>query len=428
MKFTAVGDAIIQKRIPGDDISYSQLTDYINQGDARFFNLETTLFEKGECYASQFSGGTYLRTTPKALDDLIPYGFNLTSFNNNHCMDFSYDGLLKTLDSVEKSGLVHAGVGRSLEEASCPKYLKTDKGTVALISFNTTFEACTIAGDPAPFVPARPGVNGLTIEDYISVSEAEFNHLKELADSTGVNDNEKILIREGYSLGDTGDEFSFGKTKFIKGEKNQVIQKVKKADLIRAEKAIKEAKEKADEVIISLHTHQIFGEYKETVPPVLEEFSRFCIDCGATAVIGHGPHLLRGIEIYKECPIFYSLGDFILQLYGVEYAPADFYAKYGLTPDVGVQNLLKTRSKNFTIGLMEQRVMFQSVIPYWETENGKLKFLELLPIELLMQGEENTQGLPRIAEDTAFMDKLADMSAQYGTKIILQDGKYIVKW
>ena len=72
--------------------------------------------------------------------------------------------------------------------------------------------------------------------------------------------------------------------------------------------------------------------------------------------------------------------------------------------------------------------MFQSVIPYWETENGKLKFLELLPIELLMQGEENTQGLPRIAEDTAFMDKLADMSAQYGTKIILQDGKYIVKW
>ena len=89
MKFTAAGDAIIQKKIPNGDIGVAQIAPFINRGDVKFFNLETNLFEPGECYASQFSGGTYIRTSPKRLADLMQYGFNMTSFNNNHCMDFS---------------------------------------------------------------------------------------------------------------------------------------------------------------------------------------------------------------------------------------------------------------------------------------------------------------------------------------------------
>lgn len=70
MKFTAVGDVIIQRRIAENFKGYAQLRPFIERGDARFFNLETTLNEEGECFASQFSGGTYIRTTPKVLDDI----------------------------------------------------------------------------------------------------------------------------------------------------------------------------------------------------------------------------------------------------------------------------------------------------------------------------------------------------------------------
>ena len=35
------------------------------------------------------------------------------------------------------------------------------------------------------------------------------------------------------------------------------------------------------------------------------------IDAGADAVIGHGPHVLRGIEFYRGRPIAYSLGNFL---------------------------------------------------------------------------------------------------------------------
>ena len=58
MKFTAAGDAIIQRRIPEDFDGYDELIPYITEGDARFFNFETTLSKEGECRASQQSGGT----------------------------------------------------------------------------------------------------------------------------------------------------------------------------------------------------------------------------------------------------------------------------------------------------------------------------------------------------------------------------------
>ncbi len=42
----------------------------------------------------------------------------------------------------------------------------------------------------------------------------------------------------------------------------------------------------------------------------LRKWARAVIDAGADAVVGHGPHVLRGVEFYKGKPIFYSLGNF----------------------------------------------------------------------------------------------------------------------
>ena len=43
----------------------------------------------------------------------------------------------------------------------------------------------------------------------------------------------------------------------------------------------------------------------------LRRWARAVIDAGADAVIGHGPHVLRGIEFYRNKPIVYSLGNFL---------------------------------------------------------------------------------------------------------------------
>ena len=53
-------------------------------------------------------------------------------------------------------------------------------------------------------------------------------------------------------------------------------------------------------------TELFFGEKRGNLPL----FARTVIDAGADLVIGHGPHVLRGMEIYKDRLIAYSMGNF----------------------------------------------------------------------------------------------------------------------
>jgi poly-gamma-glutamate synthesis protein (capsule biosynthesis protein) len=66
----------------------------------------------------------------------------------------------------------------------------------------------------------------------------------------------------------------------------------------------------ADIVMVSLHDG---AEYTRRVARETEEFARAAIDAGATAVLGHHPHVPQRVEQYKDGWIFYSLGNFAFQ-------------------------------------------------------------------------------------------------------------------
>ncbi len=421
MKFAAAGDAIIQRRIQSDFRGYDEISPYIKDTDAAFFNLETTLNREGECFASQFSGGTYIRTEPEVLGDLKRFGFNMTSFNNNHALDFSYGGLISTLECVEDSGLVHSGVGRNLDDASKAGYLETNAGRVAIIAVNTSFNPSMMAGVQSRRIPGRPGINGIRISKSLTVTKEELDFVRDLAKRTNINAEKEITIKEGYYAEVPEDEARLGELCFKLGESSKYVLEVNSEDMKRLERSIYEAKFQADYVMVSIHTHEMTGCSKEDVPEFLEEIARKCIDLGANAIIGHGPHLLRPVEIYKSSPIFYSLGDFVLQLYNVPVAPADFYQKHGAEVDIPVRDLLAKRSKNFTVGLMEDERMFMSVIPLWEAEDGKLTKLEFLPICGVMKGNKSEIGLPVIGDAEKIYGYFSEMSKQYGTKLTLGD-------
>ena len=70
---------------------------------------------------------------------------------------------------------------------------------------------------------------------------------------------------------------------------------------------IQEARKRCDVLVVSFH----FGEVKEWTHPVLPsqiKRAREAIDLGADLVLGHHPHLIQGIELYKGKYIFYGLG------------------------------------------------------------------------------------------------------------------------
>jgi len=430
MKFTAVGDVIIQRRIQSNYKGYEELTPFINQGDAKFFNLETTLNREGEVYASQFSGGTYIRTDPEVISDLEEFGFNITSFNNNHALDFSYGGLESTLAALENSRFVHAGVGHNLAEASAPRYLETESGRVALIAVSTSFNPTMMAGNENGRFPGRPGINGVRVSEKLIVTSKELEAIRRLAGSLNINVGKEIARREGYLPPLDGGCAELGDLTFYRGEKPERVYQINEVDMKRVEKAIFEAKFGADYLMLSIHSHQVCGTSKENVPEFLSDFAHKCIDLGADAIVGHGPHLLRPIEVYNGKPIFYSLGDFILELYSVEAGPADFFERFGLEPDEPMYALLKKRSREFTVGLMEDRRMMETVIPYWETDvDNRLVSLRLLPVELTRSGNKSQVGLPRKAKDLTLVDRLADLSKPYGvTMQIEEDGTVTCHW
>jgi poly-gamma-glutamate capsule biosynthesis protein CapA/YwtB (metallophosphatase superfamily) len=71
---------------------------------------------------------------------------------------------------------------------------------------------------------------------------------------------------------------------------------------------IEKVRTRVDFVIISMH----WGTEYEHVPEKHQvEWAHRLIDAGADLVIGHHPHVLQSIEIYKERPILYSLGNFV---------------------------------------------------------------------------------------------------------------------
>ena len=431
MKFTAVGDILVQKRLPAEGYDgFDFIKAFIEEGDARFFNLETTLNHEGECFASQFSGGTYVRTNPEMYYDMLRYGFNMTSANNNHAFDFSFEGFARTLETLNESGIVHAGIGNNLHQASAPAYLETPNGRVALISVCTSFSAPMMAGVQARRVPGRPGINGLRITRKVVVPKEDFEAIKRVGDLCGINCAKMITRAEGYYPPLPDGVCEIGEQEFLLGDTYDVIYEINKKDIARLKASIEDARMSADYVIVSVHHHQIEGMNKAAVPAFLKTLAHDIVDFGADAVIGHGPHLLRAIEVYKEKPIFYSLGDFLIQLYDVAFAPEDFYEKQGMTSDESVMELLKKRSADFTRGLMAQAEMREAVIPLWETENGKLKSLRLMPILASLGGGKHLEGLPQpVLNYPAFMDRLAELSKPFGVTITrAENGIYDCQW
>jgi poly-gamma-glutamate synthesis protein (capsule biosynthesis protein) len=74
---------------------------------------------------------------------------------------------------------------------------------------------------------------------------------------------------------------------------------------------VSKAKSQADILIVSLHWG---SEYIQSPSPSQVRLAHQIIDSGANIILGHHPHVLQGIEIYRKGLICYSLGNFIFDL------------------------------------------------------------------------------------------------------------------
>jgi poly-gamma-glutamate capsule biosynthesis protein CapA/YwtB (metallophosphatase superfamily) len=414
--FVATGDAFITRNLPIPDEKFDKVSALIQKNDVRFTNLENTVHHN-EGIPAAVSGGTWAMADPSVLNDIKAYGFNLIAWANNHSLDYSFEGLRATEKYLNEKGLVHAGVGQNLSEASAPKYLETPSGRIALIAVTSTFHESNIAGEQRRDMVGRPGINPLRSKETFFVSRDKLDILKQISKVTKINAKTDLAIKEGFISTQEDGSFQFGNYRFIEREEEGFLTEPLDKDVQRIINRIKEAKRQAAFVLVSLHAHEMRGDNKEEPSEFLITFARRCIEEGADAIIGHGPHILRGIEIYQGRPIFYSLGNFIFQNETVRALPTDFYEKYGLTNESTVADAFDTRSKNNTIGFAANPKIWQSIIAEWKVEDGKLIDVTLYPIELGFDQPRFEKGWPSLSENNEILENLSRLSMRFGTKI-----------
>ena len=240
-------------------------------GDVIFTNLEAAVAQPGETIQE----GRGFLTPPEALDALTAMGFNLLALSGNHAFDLREPGIRNTLRELDRRKIVHAGTGNSIAEAAAPAYLHTAKGTIALIA-----SASGLIAPGGRATAERPGVNELRV-------------------LAGDRENEATEDLPGAPANTPNAE-----------------------DAARILQSIRDARQRADVVIVYQHNH-VFGNLsfstlftegmsERLAPnPWLTKWTHDEIDAGADLIVMHGAPLLHGVEIYRGRPIFYDLGNLI---------------------------------------------------------------------------------------------------------------------
>lgn len=406
------GDAIITRRISVyDEPDFVEMIELIRSADVAFTNLEM-LFHDYEPYPAHQSGGTWMRGDPDLLQDLVWAGFDMVSRANNHTGDYGVEGLRLTTKYVDESGLVHAGAGESLAEAREARFLETARGRVAIISMASTFPDHSRAGEARGSMKSRPGLSPLRYTTRRVATADQLDRLEAVMDDIGVGFNR------------TASGARTLRTSFVEGEEPGVITTPNSEDMAEIAAVVNNASRLADHVLVTIHAHESKGA--RSVPAdFVVEFARAMIDAGATMFVGHGPHVLRGIEIYRGKPIFYSLGDFIFQNETLLRLPADNYAPFDLGTDNHVADFNMARYRNETTGFPVNPEIWESVIAMPTFRDGVLTELALHPITLGFGKPAWVRGRPMLARGKLgqkILNDIIERSAPYGTRIDVRDG------
>jgi poly-gamma-glutamate synthesis protein (capsule biosynthesis protein) len=324
--------------------------------------------------------------------------------------------------ALSKTNFVYAGVGENLALARKPGYLDTPKGRVALISASSSFPPPIIAGAQRKDMPGRPGLNPLRHTVTYTVPQATYDTIMTLRGPARSNMGES-----------GGDKLVFGGAEYVVGDEIKINSKANQTDLAELQASVRDADQQSDWVVVSIHAHEAASPKDQWMPAeFVVEFAHAMIDAGADMVVGHGPHILRGIEVYKGKPIFYSLANFIFENDLVELQPADNYEKTALSGDSLPSDYFSKRSKNDTVGFPADRKYWQSLVVQVVYDNDRtLQEVRLHPVSLGFGQPRSKRGQPYpspATEAQQIFQDLSDACAPFNTTVSYKNGVGTLSW
>ncbi len=423
---------------------YLALRDLLRGAEASFANLESMVVRYGEG-SPAIRTGTHMITEPELLEDLKWFGFNMLSCANSHSLNFGEEGLLLQNRYLDAAGIVHAGTGEHLRQASSPAYLDTPKGRVALIAVTSHLPSPgNRAAHQRVDFRGKPGVNALGFRTTFVVDRDAFVALKRIGASLGFDSERQRIADHGFhapsEIGSSNEtEYEFRGDRYLLGKQFDIATKCSPRDVEENVRQIREARRQADWVIVSLHNQDMIGrswlsaqrrlEIDEQ-PEFVVEFAHRCIEAGADVFAAHGPHVVMGVELYQGKPILYSLGNLILQNETLRHVPAHHYDRFGLDPYATPSDFFDIRTGNETKGHPAAAEFWQSMIAVCKFEGRALRTVEIYPVEMGFGRSRPQRGRPLLADaeqGKTILDRVARMSERYGTSVQQVDGRGVIR-
>jgi poly-gamma-glutamate capsule biosynthesis protein CapA/YwtB (metallophosphatase superfamily) len=262
VELALVGDVYVQR--PDPDSTFVHVGKYLRAADIAFGNLETVVADPEHLD----KGGHGPRTDEWMISAYVNAGFKVMNLANNPSMYRGVKGLLRTIEVLDKAGIAYGGGGKNLEEARRPTVVERKGMKVAFVCRTSV---CTI--DAA----ATAQRAGLAVVRVATAYEAPPPLPKE-----------------------------------VPGAPPIVHTIPNAADVDALCHDIAAARERADVVVVSWHWGiSPYSGGKGELVGYQKEMAHFAVDAGADLVVGHHPHLVQLIEVYKGRAIFYSLANFV---------------------------------------------------------------------------------------------------------------------
>ncbi len=450
ISITVAGDAMITRRMqPFKEERFLKLVDILRAADVTLINAEM-LFHDWEMSWQIKDSISFQASDPENLTELKWMGIDAVSTANNHSYDYSEAGFLATLRNIKAKGVLQAGGGRNLGEARAPAYVDSARGRVAFMAAASSYSEDARAGLGRSDFQGTPGINALRHNTAHTIREEHFGALRELKQEMGIEEQEEVARRfqpQNVVEYDKNTEVRFLREKFLLGEEYRLSTACNKEDLASIGNWIRGAKKYAEWAVYSIHCHdagsseeveglprewgETHGGVSRTSPAdYLKEFAHWTIDQGVNLFFAHGPHFLKGIEIYQGKPIFYSLGNFIFQNDAVQWIPEPGYRGQKLGDDHTPGDWGWGRSGGGEFGFPSDPVFYRSAVAVCDYVKGELKEVRLHPIDLGFGRPIPQRGRPVLAEgDVAqtVLTWLQDVSKPFGTKIEIEGDTGVIR-
>jgi poly-gamma-glutamate capsule biosynthesis protein CapA/YwtB (metallophosphatase superfamily) len=433
------GESLITRALsPFREEGFLSIVQMLREADVSFTNAEM-LFHDYEGSPGIEHGGTWMRAEPRMIAELKWAGIDIAATAMNHCYDYGETGVMVNIANLKTHGMPYAGTGENLALATAPAYLDTPKGRVALLA---ACDHLQVPGgkavDQRPDMKGKPGVNFIDVDVVYTVDQAAFTEIKRISEALGLERSKQA--RRGarfpqYRYLDTATRYHFAPLRgwdapltVQVGDTFGVSTSCNADDLERNLRWVRDARRMADWVIYSFHCGY-HGATSEEPAEHLKQLAHAVIDAGADVFVGHGPHRDKGIEIYQGKPIFYSVGDFILQNDTVLRQPADAYSRYQLGPEHTPADFYDARSGKQSRGQDVTLVNWQSIVAITKWESRQLQEIQLHPIDLGMGLPMGQRGRPIAATGEVaqeILERFQRMSKPFQTTIDMVDGRGVI--